>query len=202
MPPNCQFEVEDVLHTWTWPQQFDLIHLRLLLGAFTEAEWKDVYRKCYDALEPGGYIEHVECDVRIMSDDGSVKPDMLLAKWGDQFIECGKKAGRPLDIGESVAEKIRAAGFVDVKETVIKAPSGPWAKDKKLKEAGRVNQQHWNAGFEGWAMFLLTKFGSPEPWTPEEVRAYVEKVKAELKDPRVHPWQWTYVIFLFFLCCG
>lgn len=48
VPPNCFLEVEDVLQDWTWRQDFDLIHLRLMLGAFTEEQWTDVYQKCYE----------------------------------------------------------------------------------------------------------------------------------------------------------
>jgi predicted component of type VI protein secretion system len=35
-----------------------------------------------------------------------------------------------------------------------------------LKEAGQLQYAHWNTALEGWAMWLLTKFGEPEPWTP------------------------------------
>jgi len=52
--------------------------MRLLLGAFSDAEWAEVYRKCFDGLKPGGYIEQVELDVRVMSDDGSLD----LTRWG------------------------------------------------------------------------------------------------------------------------
>jgi hypothetical protein len=48
VPPNCILEVDDVLEEWTWRQKFDLIHMRLLLGAFTPEEWGNVYKKCYE----------------------------------------------------------------------------------------------------------------------------------------------------------
>lgn len=48
MPPNCLLEVDDVLRDWTWREKFDLIHLRIMLGAFTAEEWDDVYNKCYE----------------------------------------------------------------------------------------------------------------------------------------------------------
>jgi hypothetical protein len=44
VPPNCILEVDDVLEEWTWRQKFDLIHMRLLLGAFTPEEWGKVYK--------------------------------------------------------------------------------------------------------------------------------------------------------------
>lgn len=39
IPPNCIFEVDDVLQPWTWRDKFDLIHLRHGIGAFTPEEW-------------------------------------------------------------------------------------------------------------------------------------------------------------------
>ena len=48
VPPNCFLEVEDVGKEWTWKEKFDLIHMRLMLGAFTDSEWEDLYRKCYE----------------------------------------------------------------------------------------------------------------------------------------------------------
>jgi hypothetical protein len=50
------------------------------------------------------------------------------------------------------------------------------------KDAGRVNAVHWKSGLEGWAMWLLTKHGKPQPWTADEVRVYVAKVRKELSE--------------------
>lgn len=35
-------------------------------------------------------------------------------------------------------------------------------------------------------MYLHTNFGDPEPWSPEEVSVFLEKVKKELKDGNIH----------------
>jgi hypothetical protein len=47
MPPNCILEVDDVLQDWTWHEPFDLVHLRILEGAFTPEEQKKVYAQIY-----------------------------------------------------------------------------------------------------------------------------------------------------------
>jgi trans-aconitate methyltransferase len=191
VPPNCFLQVDDVLQEWTWRQPFDLVHMRLMLGAFTDPEWTTVYQRCFDGLKPGGYIEQVELDVRVMSDDGTLPPDSLTAGWGENFLGCAERAGRPLDTQLTMKAKMEAAGFVDVQEQLYKCPIGAWPKDPVLKEAGRINHAHWSSGLEGWGMFLLTRFGAPEPWTADEVRVYVAKVRAELKKPRLHIWHYT-----------
>jgi len=48
VPPNCLFELDDILEKWTWKEPFDLIHMRLMLGAFMPAEWDSVYKQCYE----------------------------------------------------------------------------------------------------------------------------------------------------------
>ncbi|KAK5238302.1 hypothetical protein LTR96_005988 [Exophiala xenobiotica] len=191
VPPNCFLQVDDILQDWTWQEKFDLAHMRLLLGAFTDAEWAEVYRKCFDGIKPGGYIEQLELDVRVMSDDGSLDPDSLLAGWGQNFLDCAQRAGRGLDTQLTMKAKIEAAGFVDVQEHLYKCPIGSWPKDKLLKDAGRINLAHWSSGLEGWAMFLLTRWGAPEPWTADEARVYVARVREELKKPRLHIWHYT-----------
>lgn len=165
--------------------------MRLLLGAFTEKEWADLYMKCFNHTKPGGYIEQVELDVRVMSDDGSLPRDSLLAGWGDTFLGCAERAGRALSTQTTMKDKIEAAGFVDVQEHLYKCPIGAWPKDKILKEAGKINFAHWSSGLEGWAMYLLTKWGTPKPWSADEVRVYVASVRQELKAPRLHIWHYT-----------
>ncbi|KAJ5371970.1 hypothetical protein N7517_003976 [Penicillium concentricum] len=189
MPPNCLLEVDDILRDWTWREPFDFIHMRLMLGAFTPDGWDQLYKQCYDALTPGGWIEQIELDVRVYSDDDTLKENGTLATWGDNFIGCSERAGRSLLTQETMRGAIEKAGFVDVHEKLYKIPLGPWPKDKVLKEAGQLQYAHWLAALEGWAMWLLTKYGAPTPWTPEEVQVYLSKVRAELRNPRTHAYE-------------
>lgn len=41
-------EVDDVLQDWTWRESFDLIHIRQMMGSFTDKEWEKVYKHCYE----------------------------------------------------------------------------------------------------------------------------------------------------------
>ncbi|EPS30257.1 hypothetical protein PDE_05208 [Penicillium oxalicum 114-2] len=186
VPPNCVLEVDDVQRPWTWKEPFDLIHIRQLLGSFTPEGWRDLYQQCYENLAPDGWIEQMEFDVRVRSDDGSLPPNSVLAGWGDNFIACAARAGRSLTTQETMRASIEAAGFVDVHERLYKVPMGPWPKDKVLKEVGLLNLEHWKSGLEGYAMWLLTKFGAPTPWTKEEVEIYLVNVRKELQNAHIH----------------
>ncbi|KAJ5788802.1 uncharacterized protein N7518_005813 [Penicillium psychrosexuale] len=188
MPPNCVIEVDDVLQEWTWREQFDLIHMRNMIGSFDSAEWDIVYQHCFDKMAPGGWIEQIEAGPFITSDDGSLPADSALSSWGPIIQKCGDRAGRSCDIVLTMSDSIKNAGFVDVHEKIYKWPIGPWPRDQKFKEAGVVNCQHWMSGMEGWCMWLLTKFGDPEPWTKEQVHVYCAKIRSELKDPHYHAY--------------
>ncbi|CAI7624433.1 unnamed protein product [Penicillium manginii] len=190
MPPNCIFEVDDVLREWTWREPFDFIHIRLMYGAFAPEGWDQLYKQAYAALEPGAWIEQMEFDVRVRSDDMTLKEEHQLSKWGNIFIRCAERAGRSLNIHETMRNSIEKAGFVEIHEKKSRVPLGAWPRDKLLKETGRLQWAHWNAALEGWAMWLLTHFGEPIPWTTEEVQVFLAKVRQELKDPHIHGYNW------------
>ncbi|KAJ5638713.1 hypothetical protein N7528_001103 [Penicillium herquei] len=187
--PNCVFEVDNALEEWTWNEQFDLVHMRILIGSFDPKEWDQIYKQIYDNLQPGGWIEQLEASPYIECDDGSVPEDSVLKTWGPNMIACGAAAGRECDTSDTMADTIRKAGFVEMHQKTYKWPIGAWARERRYREAGTVNLQHWLDGMEGWCMWLLTKFGSPKPWTREEVIFYVAKMRAELKNPRYHIYQ-------------
>ncbi|KAJ5894943.1 hypothetical protein N7495_006634 [Penicillium taxi] len=190
-PPNCVLEVDNILQDWTWKQPFDLIHMRIMIGSFDQKEWDRVYKQCYDKLQPGGWIEQIEASPVILCDDGSLPADSdsVLNNWGPTMLACGLAAGRDCDTVDTMDAAMAKAGFVDFNVKNYKWPIGPWPLEQKFKEAGTVNFQHWMIGMEGWCMWLLTKFGKPEPWTNEQVRVYVAKMRAELKNPRYHLYQ-------------
>ncbi|KAJ5264666.1 hypothetical protein N7505_007459 [Penicillium chrysogenum] len=106
-----------------------------------------------------------------------------------QAYECSERAGRSLRTHETMRSAIEKTGFVDVHEERYKIPLGPWPKDTLLKEAGHLQYAHWNAVLEGWAMWLLTHFGEPEPWMKEEVQVFLAEVRVELKNPHIHAYE-------------
>lgn len=160
------------------------------MGRFTSESRRAMITKPFSHhlrnLEPGGWLEQVELDVRVMSDDGTLAKDSFLAGWGDNFLGCSDRSGRPLSTQETMAGRMANAGFVNLHDNLFKCPLGSWPRDKRLKEAGRVNFHHWSSGLDGWAMWLLTKHGVPQPWSADEVRVYVAKVRQDLKQKRLH----------------
>ncbi|KAJ5358162.1 hypothetical protein N7541_005320 [Penicillium brevicompactum] len=186
MPPNCVLEVDDVLQEWTWQQPFDLIHMRILEGAFTHEESNRLYKQCYESLRPGGWIELLELTPDLQSEDNNWPQDCQLKEWYPLMRSAAEKSGRPLDLYDRCTDLVRDTGFVDIHEEIRKWPIGPWPRDKQLKEIGTVNLEHWLAGLEGYGMYLLTKFGVPKPWSKDEVQVWLAQIRNELRNTNYH----------------
>ena len=173
----------------TWNIKFDFIHIRQLLGAMSRADWKDLYKKAYENLQPGGWIEQVEGDIGFCSDDGSLPADSLLSsQWRTMYLPMAERAGRPMDMADTMRASIEEAGFINVHQQEYKAPLGDWPRLQVYKDAGRVNKKQILSGLEGWLMYFLTQHGDPTPWSPEEVQVLVAKFRKEL-DAGWHIYQ-------------
>lgn len=134
--PNCLFEVDDVTKPWTWTQKFDLVHMRWMVGSFTDEEWKDVYRKAYAQLKLGGWIEHTEYDLDLKCDDHSIEPGSTMAAWVPLLNACAERMGRRVQLTGTMLADIEEAGFTNVHVQQKKFPIGNWARDPVYKEIG------------------------------------------------------------------
>lgn len=185
-PPNCIFEVDDVTKPWTWAEKFDLVHLRWMVATFDDKGWENIYRQAYENLKPGGWIEHLETSVAPECEDNSVPPDSFIANWGPLMYRLGERAGRKMDTIDTMRSRIEKAGFINVHEKVYKVPTGGWAKNKLLKEVGKIRLQEFLGGVEGYITYLMMTFGEPEPWTMDQIQAFLAKTREEFNKPELH----------------
>lgn len=126
--------------------------------------------------------------MKVHSKDGSLDPNGAFAKWDQVIGGAFTSSGKPLNAYDHMEARIKAAGFTNVQVKTYQVPHGTWAKHPMFKEAGRFNKMQLENGMEGFAMFCLTRFGQPEPWSPEQVQAYLAEVRKELNDPRVYAY--------------
>ena len=138
-------------------------------------------------LLPGGWIEQVEPSIPFHCDDNTLPPNSNLAGWGIKMTAINAETGKGIDTMNTMRARIEAAGFTNIHEKLYKVPTGDWAKNKILKEAGRLNLIQFKQGMEGYIMFVLTRHGG---WTPEEVQLYLAGIRKEL-DARPHVYQFT-----------
>lgn len=153
MPPNCKFEVDDVLKPWQFQKggRSDLIHMRdMLFGTFTPEQRRLVYKQAYNILAPGGWIEQMETGIMGCCDDGSTPPDCLLTdNWGKMLYPVFAQMGKEMDTIDHFKSRIEAAGFINVHEKYYKAPLGDWPKNPVMKEAGSFGKTPILEGLEG-----------------------------------------------------
>lgn len=117
-PPNCTFEVDDFEQDWVYRNKFDYIHARELGGCV--ADDGQLFRRAFEHLVPGGYLEMQLVYPRFLSDDDTAKLATDAQFWMTNICEGAGKFGKPLDSAPQLPEKMRAAGFVDVQQEIRK----------------------------------------------------------------------------------
>ncbi|TDZ18988.1 Secondary metabolism regulator LAE1 [Colletotrichum orbiculare MAFF 240422] len=189
-PPNVSFEVDDLEETWTYSRKFDYIHSRMLNGCI--ADW-DVYaKKCFDNLNPGGWVEFNETSLMPRSDDGTLKEDATILKIAQLIKEASVKFGRPAGDMSGVKDVLTRAGFVDVQVRQLKWPINTWPKEQRYKELGAWAHDNIVTGWDGLCMAILTR---GHEWTREEVLLANMECRKEFKDRRIHAYWPVYSAF-------
>ncbi|KAN0122948.1 S-adenosyl-L-methionine-dependent methyltransferase [Hyaloscypha variabilis] len=190
VPPNVQFEVDDVEGEWTYNTPFDLIHSRFMVASIKN--WPKLVNQVYTHLKPGGWCEFKDWDFTLHSVDNSLPPDSHLIKHHQLLYQALGKIGLDWDTGRNLKRWVEEAGFENVEEQVLVVPIGTWPKDKHYKEIGAW---HYVIKSEGLEAISLRLFTNVLGWTPEEVLVFLAKVRAELKDKNIHA-QYNYTVVI------
>ena len=86
---------------------------------------------------------------------------------------------------------LQAAGFIDINETVIRAPYNSWPADPHQKEIGRW----YNLGLtEGLEALSLAPFTRVFQWPVHSVQRICEDAKKQIVNKKQHGYNNMYVI--------
>jgi SAM-dependent methyltransferase len=121
VPPNVKFYVDDVEGEWTYgpDEKFDFVHGRALGGSI--ANFGQLYRRIYDNLKPGGWVEVQEYETEFFSnDDPTLSKLPNCKKLGELINGASEKAGAFLMIAQEQKQKLIDAGFEDVRDDIYK----------------------------------------------------------------------------------
>ena len=77
-------------------------------------------------------------------------PEDSVLNWKDMFDKLGEASGRPFDVRTRMEQRMKDAGFINVKTQDYKVPVGTWPRLQVYKDAGRVNKTQIAVGMEGW----------------------------------------------------
>lgn len=184
VPPNLQFEIEDVELDWLYGEKsFDFVHARELVLAVRD--WPRLIRQAFDALKPGGYLELSGSVPLFATDDNTLPPNSAYVELGQIYFDMGDS------IGASGKEPLRwkdyliAAGFTDVVETVLKIPTNPWPKDSKMKEIGAIELVHFRDGIRNIFARGYTQILGGDPAYFEVL---IAKARQEVLNRKMHSY--------------
>ncbi|KAN0072702.1 S-adenosyl-L-methionine-dependent methyltransferase [Elaphomyces granulatus] len=180
-PQNVEFMLDDIEHDWEETQPYGYIHCRYMAGSISD--WPRLVRQCYQNLKPGGWVEFQETICSPYSEDGSLEPTNKLIELICLLVDACNCVGRSLDPGPSLKGWLQDAGFTRIQVRCIKSPIGTWPKDPRLKEAGLLLALNL---IEGVDAFTAVLFREVMGWSPDEITAFNETVRKDLRRRSVH----------------
>ncbi|OAA63548.1 TAM domain methyltransferase [Niveomyces insectorum RCEF 264] len=190
VPPNCSFEVDDIEKEWTWSKKFDFIWWRALLGCFSDVQ--SMVQKCFDNLEPGGYLEMHDGTFPPRCDDNTMPADCSLLRLTTLATEASARLGRPIDVAPKYKTMMEEAGFVDVVFELYKWPTNGWPRDKKAKTLGLWTLANVEGGLEGLFLALLTRGLA---MTAEETIVLCAEARKDLRNTNMHAYWPAYYCY-------
>jgi hypothetical protein len=133
-------------------------------------------------LTPGGYLELQDLCFPVQSIDSSHTASSAMIAWSNYIIEGGAISGIDLRAPLTWVEKLHAAGFVDIQLKWYNWPVGPWAKNQKNKEIGKVCLADFHVAVAAPVAWFTTVLG----WSGEKFEDFLKEVREEQQAQKVH----------------
>ncbi|KAG7051695.1 methyltransferase domain-containing protein [Colletotrichum scovillei] len=191
VPPNVKFEIDDVESPWVNSKKYDFIFCRDMAASL--ADWPKLMERIYENVNPGGWVEFQDFNLRYTSDDGSYTEQHQTSKWSELFFDACKRINREANPGPKLEDWVRETGdYVNITHQKFKIPVGDWPKDPYYKELGMINLMQILDGLEA---FTLRLFTGVLGWTKEEVIVLLADVRRELKSRTFHPYMEYFVVY-------
>ncbi|OJD16347.1 hypothetical protein AJ78_03480 [Emergomyces pasteurianus Ep9510] len=188
-PPNCKFEVDDFESTWSYTQPFDFIHAREMEGMVKD--YDKLFQQAYKFLNPNGWMEIQSIELDFFGDE-TIARAKDFRRWRNLLIEASEKFGKSMSQVSTWADRMKKAGFKNVKAEHRILPFSPWPKDQKLKELGRYHQLQMFQALGAYSSAPLIRILG---WKPEEVEVLLAGVRRDLKDRSIHFYTKVHFIY-------
>ncbi len=138
-------------------------------------------------LKPShGYIEQVEVNWHPRCDDDTMPQNSYILQWATELMEAMDTFGRSIRLeSDATKRRLADAGFVDIKEEVIRLPVNGWPSEPHGRETGRW----FNLGMRLACQPLsLAPCARGRGKTPREVKDLAENVREEIFSTSVHAY--------------
>ncbi|KAK0726130.1 S-adenosyl-L-methionine-dependent methyltransferase [Lasiosphaeris hirsuta] len=193
IPRNVRFEIEDATVDWSFrADSFDFIHMRYLLGGISD--WTALFERAYRCCKPGGWVESVEVEPILYSDDGTTDGNPFIEKFATLFLEASNKTGKSFIVPSDDVQRLgmEAAGFSDLQVVDFKVPMGGWPRDPRLAEVGRISHVALETDIEGYTMML---WHHVLQWPLDGYQPFLDGMRKTLRDKRTHPYMKLRVVY-------
>lgn len=184
-PRNCHFMSQDAEKSWeSWigDVKFDVIHTRLV--PLHAKELGRVLLRCYEHLNPGGYIEMQESWPPCRTDEPPGAPEHAskVIEWMELRLEATSKLGIDQTIAGRLPKALSEAGFVGVQTQDYKWPIGPWMEDERLRDIGNIHLELLQLAMMGLSKELFAHLGMEE----HQVTDLLDQVRKELGVGKIY----------------
>jgi hypothetical protein len=144
------------------------------------------FAEAYRCLRPGGWVECQETDLNAFSDDDSLPKDSPIVQWHENLHKGMLLAGCNL---RGTSQELRAAmedaGFINVRVIDFKFPLSPWARDRKLKQAGGFAMLSMMDDLSGISLAVFTRLLG---WHQIELELFLTRVKQDWRKSSIHAY--------------
>ncbi|EOD47288.1 Methyltransferase type 11 [Neofusicoccum parvum] len=165
-PDNLEIEAWDLNQPLTptyKPNEYDLIHSRLVAPGIKRDRWRGYIRDIVRLLKRGGWVQMAEFYYIIQSDSGMLTDDHALMQWSNGY--------------RYTMERDR-----DPREVTYRMPIGGWSTDPKLQWVGQQNLDNIGTMLDSLAIWPFTERMG---WSKEQVAALTQRARAEAADLRL-----------------
>ena len=133
-------------------------------------------------LKPGeGYLEQVEIDFEPRCDHGEIPK--IVQEWYNYLADATTRGSKSIKYVHQTREILRAQGFVDIEDKVIRLPFNTWPTDAHEKDIGRW----YNLGLcEGLEAMSLGPFARAFRWPVTDIARLVAEVKKAICNRGFH----------------
>jgi SAM-dependent methyltransferase len=185
VPGNSKFIVHNAESDWNFEHKFDFIQGRMLLMGIHD--WPAFFKKAWDNLEPGGWLEVSNPEYPVSCDDNTTNSNSPLFIWSQKIREAVGKDGIDTLMVLNYRAMLEKQGFINIREEQFKWPVGSWPKGKQEKNIGHWMILNVKAFVAAPAHALFTK---KLDWSKEEVEKLVQEAMEDLDDTGKHYyWQ-------------